>query len=182
LRSEDEAKAVAECAAGLPGRIILEQGDASDPGWCAALRERIRNTYGRLDLLVLSAAPAILPLRVEEAHYSRVQTYLQKGFALVAAPLACFLETVDESQGSVLLVSAAAIERPPGGWPHYAALKGAAEGLVRAAAADHPHVTFRIARPDRIATDLTNTPLGRMDAEEPAAVARRILDTAPIVS
>jgi NAD(P)-dependent dehydrogenase (short-subunit alcohol dehydrogenase family) len=174
-RSGDEAAAVLEASRGLPGRLILEQGDASDPQWCCAMKSRIQAELGRLDLLICNAAPAIQPLRVEEACYGRIQTYLQKGFALVGAPLTSFLELVSASEGTVLLISSAAVENPPGSWPHYVALKGAVEGLLRAAAADHPKVRFWVARPHKIETDLINTPLGRLDAEKPETVARRIL-------
>ena len=174
-RSGDEAAAVAQAGRGLPGRLIMEQGDASDPHWCSAMKGRIQAEFGRLDLLICNAAPAIQPLRVEEACYGRIQTYLQKGFALVGAPLTSFLGLVAAAQGGVLLISSAAVENPPGTWPHYVALKGAVEGLLRAAAADHPKVKFWVARPNKIETDLINTPLGRLDAEKPETVARRIL-------
>jgi NAD(P)-dependent dehydrogenase (short-subunit alcohol dehydrogenase family) len=172
-RSTDDAAAIAKASGGT---VRMEQGDASDPQWCAALRERMQAEFGGVDLLVLNAAPAILPLRVEEAHLGRIQNFVHQGFGLVAAPLASFLDLVDAAAGSVVLISAAAMERPAAAVPHYVALKGAVEGLVQAAAADHPKVRFTIARPERIATDLTNTPLGRMDAEEPATVARRLVD------
>jgi NAD(P)-dependent dehydrogenase (short-subunit alcohol dehydrogenase family) len=154
----------------------MEQGDAADPQWCAAIRERIKADFGKLDLLVLSAAPPIRPLRVEEAHFGRIQAYLQKGFALAGVPLANLLELVSASNGAVLAISSAAVEQPPALWPHYVALKSAVEGLVRGAAAEYPGVRFWIARPGKIETDLINTPLGRLDAELPATVARRILE------
>ncbi len=176
FRSRDEAAAVADIGRGLTGRLLMEQGDAADPNWCAAVRERIKADFGKLDLLVLSAAPAILPLRVEEAHFARIQAYLQKGFAVAGVPLAHLLEMVSASKGAVLFISAATVEQPPALWPHYVALKSALEGMMHAAAAEHPAVRFWIARPGKMETDLVNTPLGRLDAEQPGTVARRILE------
>jgi len=176
FRSGEDAAVVEQAGGALAGRLTMEHGDASQPQWCSQIKERLQSEFGRLDLLVLNAAPAILPLRVEMMHFARIQWYLQKGFALVGVPLSSLLDLVSASEGSVLLISSAAVENPPAVWPHYAALKGAAEGLVRAAAADHSKVRFSIARPAKIATDLINTPLGRMDAEQPSTVARRILD------
>jgi NAD(P)-dependent dehydrogenase (short-subunit alcohol dehydrogenase family) len=174
-RSGEEAEAVAQASRALPGCVVMRQGDASDPSWCSALKDQIKAEYGRLDLLICSAAPSIQPLRVEEAHYARIQTYLQKGFALVGVPLSSLLELISASEGGVLLISSAAVESAPGIWPHYVALKSAVEGLLRAVAADHPKVRFWVARPSKIETDLINTPMGRLDAEKPATVARRIL-------
>jgi NAD(P)-dependent dehydrogenase (short-subunit alcohol dehydrogenase family) len=174
-RSAEEAAALVTTSAGLPGRVIPEQGDASDPRWCAQLRERLRAEGKSVDLLILSAAPALQPLRLEETYYERIASYVEKGFALVAAPMASFLEMVSAAAGTVLLISSAAVDDPPATWPHYVALKAAAEALVRTAAVSHPRVCFRIARPGKILTDLINTPMGRVDAEDPGVAARRIL-------
>ena len=170
-QSKDAADTVAQTARGLPGTLCMVQGDASDLAWCAQQKSQLSS----LDLLVCNAAPALQSLRVEAAYFGRIQSYLQKGFALVAAPLSSFLELVDASQGSVLLISSSAVERAPAEWPHYVALKGAAEGLLRAAAAAHPKVRFFAARPRKIETGLINTPMGRADAEKPEAVAGRLL-------
>jgi NAD(P)-dependent dehydrogenase (short-subunit alcohol dehydrogenase family) len=174
-RSAGEADAVTQAGSGLPGSLEMRQADASDPQAVATLKERIKAEFGRLDLLICNAAPSIQPLRIEEACYSRIQAYLQQGFALAAAPLASLLEVVAASQGGVLMISSSAVENPPAIWPHYAALKGAVEGLARAAAAAHPKVRFWIARPNKIETDLINTPMGRLGSEKPDTVARRIL-------
>jgi NAD(P)-dependent dehydrogenase (short-subunit alcohol dehydrogenase family) len=79
------------------------------------------------------------------------------------------------AQGRVLLISSIFVEEPPKNWPHYVALKAASEGLLRTAAAAHPKVTFCIARPGKLRTDMSNTPLGWFEAEEPVAAAHQIL-------
>lgn len=174
-KSSQDAEAVCKASRDLPGRLILEQGDASDPHWCAALKGRLLAQFGGLDLLVCSAAPALQPLRLEDAYFERISAYMQKAFALVAAPLGSFLGMVSQSGGKVLLISSSAVEKPPRTWPHYVAVKSAAEGLVRTAAASHASVTFWIARPSKLLTDLINTPIGRFNAEEPASAAHRII-------
>jgi NAD(P)-dependent dehydrogenase (short-subunit alcohol dehydrogenase family) len=173
--STQAAETLLAASSGLQGRLLLEQGDAADLQWCVALKDRLRAEFRGLDLLVCGAAPALQPLRVEDVCYERVASYLQKAFALVAAPLSTFLEMVATSSGRVLLISSSAVEKPPRMWPHYVSTKCAAEGLVRSAAADNSRVTFWIARPNRILTDMTNTPVGRLNAEEAPVVARRIL-------
>jgi NAD(P)-dependent dehydrogenase (short-subunit alcohol dehydrogenase family)/acyl dehydratase len=175
-QSQEDADAVLAASRHLPGCLAMERGDASDLNWCGALKSRVAARFGRLDLLVCNAAPALQPLRIEEACYERIQAYLVQGFALVGAPLSSFLEPVSASRGSVLLISSSAVEEPPAVWPHYVALKAAAEGLVRTAAVANPEIAFWIARPGRLLTDLTDTPMGRLDAETPQSVARRILE------
>ena len=70
------------------------------------------------------------------------------------------------------------MEDPPSNWPHYVALKCAVEGLARATAAEYPKVSFCIARPAKLLTDLVNTPMGRANAENPSVAALRILSGA----
>ena len=174
-RSREEAVELLSVSRDLPGRLILEQGDAADLRWCRSLKERVRDELGPIDLLICNAAPAIQPLRVEEACYERIRAYLDEGVALVGAPLSSFLDIVSARHGCAILISSRAVETPPPHWPHYVALKAAAEGLVRAAAAHYSNVTFMIARPGKIRTDFSSTPLGLAEAEDASTVARRIL-------
>ncbi len=102
----------------LPGRLLMERGDASDLTWCVALRGRVRAELCALDLLVCNAAPAIPSLRVEEACYDRILAYIGKGLALVGAPLSALLEVVSAPAGCVLALSSSAVEEPPAAWPH----------------------------------------------------------------
>lgn len=175
-QSREDADELLAASRNLPGRLIMERGEAADLNSCIELKSRLRAELGRLDLLVCNAAPAIQSLRVEEACYDRIRDYLAKGFALAAAPLSCFLELISASGGCVLTISSSAVEEPPALWPHYVALKTAVEGLVRAVAVANPKVTFWIARPGRILTDLSDTPMGQLDAETPQSVSRRILE------
>ena len=68
----------------MPGRVVMEQGDISSPAICEALAART----GRIDLLLLSAAPPLQPMLDEEAFQSRIASYLAKGIAMIETPLA----------------------------------------------------------------------------------------------
>jgi NAD(P)-dependent dehydrogenase (short-subunit alcohol dehydrogenase family) len=175
-RSREDAEALMLASRNRPGRLLLEQGDASDLEWCRLLKRRVLKDLGRLDLLVCNAAPAIGRMKLEEAYFRRLLSYLQHGISLVGAPLSVFLVEVASVKGSVLLLSSSAVESVPRNQPQYVVLKAAAEHLVRAAAVEYPEATFWIARPSAIRTDLINTPVGWLKAEEPNVVARRILE------
>jgi len=163
--SSEDAERLKAAAEGLPGQILLVQGDAKDPVTCCEIRQQVLAAHGRLDWLVCSAVPSLRPLRIEAA-------------ALALAPLTSFLDLLSESGGSVLLISSSLVEDPPAIWPHYVALKCAIEGLARVAAAEYPKVSFCIARPTKLNTDIVNTPLGRSKAENPSTAALRILSEA----
>jgi len=121
-------------------------------------------------MLLLSAAPPLQPMLDEEAFQSRIASYLAKGLAMIETPLAAFLPVTRR----VLLISSSAVENPPRIWPHYVRLKNEAENLIKASAAANPAVGYFIARPQKILTDMVNTPMGRLGAEDPAAVAREL--------
>ncbi len=174
-QSDEDARSVLLAAEGLSGRLELIRGDATDVAWCESVMQRIGNA-GALDLLICSAAPSIHPFHVQSAYLERIQSYLQKGFALVSTPLCTFLGMVSQASGAVLLISSVAVQEPVPNWPHYVAMKAAVEGLVRSAALEYPTISFWIARPNKVRTDLTDTPLGRLNAEDPSEVAARLIN------
>jgi NAD(P)-dependent dehydrogenase (short-subunit alcohol dehydrogenase family) len=174
-RGAEDGCRLLERARGLPGEIVLEQGDASDQKWCHGLKARVAESYGTLDFLICNAAPAIQPMRLEGAFAERIAAYLARGFALAAIPLMTFLDHLSAAGGSVLLISSSAVEDPPATMPHFVAMKCAVEGFGRTAAAAHPKTEFWIARPGPLRTDLTNTVAGHDNAEAPDTAARRIL-------
>jgi NAD(P)-dependent dehydrogenase (short-subunit alcohol dehydrogenase family) len=180
--SSEDAERLRDAAAGLSGKIIPSQCDASDPAACREIRQEVLTQHGRVDWLICSAIPSLQALRIEPAAFERIDRFTRQGFALVLAPLTSFLDLLSDSGGSVLLVSSQSVEDPPPIWPHYVALKCAVEGLTRVAAREYPKVSFCIARPTKLLTDLVNTPMGRSKAETPETAAARILSEAAIAA
>lgn len=150
--------------------IELVQGDATDPAWCAAQAAR------PVDILICSAFPALLPLWVEPSALDRMTAFMHQAWALTATPLAHFAGGLAEREGTLLLVSTSAVETIVPDWPHYTAAKYAAEGLTRAVAAENPGLQTLIARPPKLWTDLTNTPLGRHGATPIEKVAAAMVE------
>ena len=156
-------------------RITWAAGDAADAEWLSNLRDRIRVEHGRLDLLLCNAFPAIPSLRLEINALRRIEEYLNRATALVLAPLCAFLELLNESQGCAVVVSSMAVEQPVREWPHYVAAKKAVEGLARVAPLQYPRTSSLIVRPERLLTEMSNTPLGRRNALPPAQMAQQIV-------
>jgi len=160
---------------GAPGKIVLVQGDASDAASCAGIRDRIVRDYGRLDVLVCNACPALLPLWIEPESVERIQEHIARSIGLALTPLAALAELLSASAGWNVLISSVAVKKPVAEWPHYVAAKAALEGLMATVAIEYPELKCVIVRPSRLITDLTNTPLGRKGAIAPAAVAARLV-------
>jgi NAD(P)-dependent dehydrogenase (short-subunit alcohol dehydrogenase family) len=163
---------------GLPqevlARISTEAADASDEQALGALSARIRDRFGRLDFLICSAFPAIPSLRLEENATDRIRAYLARSTDLVLAPLCAFLPMLNESKGCTVIVSSVAVEKPVRDWPHYVAAKNAVEGLGLVAPLQYPDTGCLLIRPDKLLTDMTNTPMGRQNAASPLAYAAQI--------
>ncbi len=157
-------------------RISMETGDAGDHDWLSKLRDRVRVEYGRLDFLVCNAFPAIPALRLELNALPRIQEYIGRATALVLTPLCGFLELLNESGGCAVIVSSMAVEQPVREWPHYIAAKNGIEGLARIAPLQYPRIAALIVRPERLLTEMANTPMGRRNALPPQYMAAQIVE------
>jgi NAD(P)-dependent dehydrogenase (short-subunit alcohol dehydrogenase family) len=138
------------------------------------LRERVSTEHSRLDFLICNASPPILPLRLEPNAAGRIGAYINLAVAQTLAPLSEFLELLNQSNGCAVIISSAAVDHPVREWPHYIAAKQAVEALGRVAVLQYPCVRTMIVRPQKLLTDLTNTPMGRLGAASPWLVASRI--------
>jgi NAD(P)-dependent dehydrogenase (short-subunit alcohol dehydrogenase family) len=161
---------------GDAGDERAQAGDASDSATLQRLRDRVLAERRRMDILICNASPPLLPLRLEPNGFNRIADYINRAVSLTLAPLCTFLEVLNERSGIAVIVSSAAVESPAGEWPHYLAAKQASEMLARVASLQYPRVATLILRPRKMLTALTNTPLGRLDAQPPELVAERLAE------
>ncbi len=153
-----------------------EVGDATDPDVLLRLRERLLKEHGRLDFLIANACPPIPSLRMEPNSIQRIREYLDTATSITLSPLCVFLEPLNISGGSCVVISSAAVENPVRDWPHYIAAKQSVEMLARVGVMQHPRVRLVIARPPKLLTALTNTPMGRRGALLPEVFAGRVVE------
>lgn len=172
--SQAEAHTLAASLADAPGKLLLLSGDGADLDWCAMANERILRDYGRLDILICNASPALVPLWLDPNALPRIHEFVAQSVALVSVPLAMFSAALAAQQGRAIVISSAAVTAPPVEWPHYVAAKCAIEGLTQVAAREYPAAHFAIVRPPRLQTDLTSTPAGYHSALPPEVVAAAI--------
>jgi NAD(P)-dependent dehydrogenase (short-subunit alcohol dehydrogenase family)/acyl dehydratase len=151
-----------------------EVGDVGDPEALRRLRERVLKDRERLDFLVCNACPPVLPLRLEPSTVERISAYVDVAVSLTLAPLAEFLELLNRSEGCVVVISSIYVGQLVKEFPHYIAAKHAVEALARVASLQYRRVRTLIVRPRKMLTAMTNTPMGRLNAEPPHLIANRI--------
>lgn len=160
-------------------RITVWEGDIRNTECLSALAEMISRNFQRLDLAFFSAFPAIPSLRLEPSARERVLEYIGRATDLVLAPLCELIPQLSKCNGCAVLISSAAVESPVRDWPHYVAAKTAAESIFRIAPMQFPEISALIVRPERLLTEMTNTPMGRQGATSPLLLARQITEVLP---
>jgi NAD(P)-dependent dehydrogenase (short-subunit alcohol dehydrogenase family) len=69
-----------------------------------------------------------------------------------------------------------AVEQPVREWPHYVAAKRAVEAFATVAPLQYPQTSALIVRPEKLLTEMTNTPMGRQKAAPPGQMANEIVE------
>jgi NAD(P)-dependent dehydrogenase (short-subunit alcohol dehydrogenase family) len=154
----------------------VERGDAADPEISTQLRERILRKHGRLDYLICNASPPLLPLTLERNGANRIAAFIQSTIALTLFPLCELSDLLQRSDACLVIISSVAAESPVKEWPHYVAAKRAIEALGSVAVLQHPSLRTLIVRPEKLMTNLTNTPMGHVNAGSPKELARRLAE------
>jgi NAD(P)-dependent dehydrogenase (short-subunit alcohol dehydrogenase family) len=156
-----------------PKRIRLLQFDASDPEQARRAFANLRREAGALDGVILCAAPPLQETALHPEASRATLRFVEASLAMTLVPLAEALQLLAPG-GWLVLMSSWALEDPPEAWPHYVLAKAAIEAAA-AYCARHAGVGVLVVRPPRMWTHSTNTPLARIDAAAPEAVASGIV-------
>ncbi|MFF8916079.1 SDR family oxidoreductase [Streptomyces sp. NPDC015032] len=147
--------------------------DAQDHEQMSAGVEVLAETGIRLDGLVLSAGPAVLPSGLHLDTVDSFVAFVDTSLTVALRPLAAALPLLKDDAWIVLL-SSGAVEDMPARYPQYYVGKTAVEALGRFCAARHG-VRVLLARAPRMWTDLSNGPLGGQGTVPTAQVASAIV-------
>lgn len=151
-------------------------GDAADPAAMDRLIGRVHAEGHEVNILICNACPPIVPLRIEDNARERIAGYLDRAARMVLTPMSAFLPALERNGGHLIVISSSAVLSPVREWPHYGAAKAGVEMLAQVAAQQYPNVRVLIVRPEKLLTDLVGTPVGRLGASSPAALASQVLD------
>jgi NAD(P)-dependent dehydrogenase (short-subunit alcohol dehydrogenase family) len=175
-RSEAQARAVADELRAI-GDPLLLGANLADEAETRRFADAVLKRFGRVDLLVHSAVPAIRRADYLGQSTSDVVGYVSQALALAAEPTRALADTLRATAGStVVSISSVYARDPPAGFAHYAAAKGALESFTIALAKELTEVAFLILRPPRLTPDVGEggaTPsVAAWAATSPADVAR----------
>lgn len=176
LSSRDEAEALAEALKDAPGQVLLLQGDARQSSWCEGARQQLLERFHRLDILVCNACTPPVSYGFSARSLAIMQRYVNENLTLTTTPLSAFLDTLAAHDGTVVGVSSSIVESDARDWPHYKSLKLSVETLLQSAAAEHRTMSFILARPPEMLTDMSNTPLRAARAVRPETVAGHVVE------
>ena len=174
--SRSPVKWASELESEFSKRIETVQVDVSDSAALTTVRESIESQHGRLDFLICNAFPPIPALRLEENALGRLRNYISDSLDLVLGPMCIFLDSLNASGGTLLVISSSAVTSPVRDWPHYVAAKSAIESLAKVAQLQFDKIKTLVFRPERMMTDMTNTPTGRINADNPSRVAHFLVE------
>jgi NAD(P)-dependent dehydrogenase (short-subunit alcohol dehydrogenase family)/acyl dehydratase len=154
-------------------RIRLVQFDAEDAEETRTAFEALRAEAPILDGVIFCAAPPLYETALHPAASDATLRFVRSSLAMTLVPLAEALQVL-APDGWLVLVSSSGLDDPPEGWPHYAMAKAALEGAA-AYCERRTGAHVLVARPPRMWTDSTNTPLGRFGAVPKEQVAAAIV-------
>jgi NAD(P)-dependent dehydrogenase (short-subunit alcohol dehydrogenase family) len=154
-------------------RIRLLQFDAGDVEQARAAFEAVRAEAGVVDTIVLNAAPPQYDAALQPGASGAALRFLEQALAMIVVPLAEGLPLLSP-QGSLVIMSSAALDDPPATWPHYVIAKAAAEEAA-AYCSRHTSARVLVVRAPKMWTDATNTPMGKFGAVPKEQVAAAII-------
>jgi len=179
--SADAARAAADELRALGHRVELFQADLAQPEWIEALFARVRDVFGRLDILVNNAARyERTPIDTLTAEQWDAQMALDA--RAPALCIRCALPLMPAGSAVVNITDVSA-DRPWGGYVAYCAAKAALQAVTRAAARALAPRSIRVNAvapgailwqdepPDHRQAVLRHVPLGRTGTSDDVAQA-----------
>lgn len=146
--------------------VLLDAGDDDSlrTGLSALAEEGVR-----LDGLVLSAGPAVLPASLHPDTVDTMRAFVDTSLTVALRPLAAAMRLLVPG-GWIVILSSGAVRDVPEQLPQYLIAKSALEALGRYCA-EHHGLRVLLVRAPRMWTDLTNGPLGGRGTVPTAQVA-----------
>lgn len=188
--SHQQAQTVVESISAAKGSAQAFAADLSDPAATTNMVDNIIDDFGRLDVIVHGASPAIRSANVVELNYSDFDKYLKVylGGALSLASRATAKMKENGFGRFIFMGTSAIMDVPPVGWAAYLAAKESLWGLAKSMSVElgPSGITTNMVSPSLTVTDLTaDIPIRVKEVEARRSPMRRLAsvqDTAELVA
>jgi len=155
LSSEGNAVEVDREISHYGGNSWSIRADLGDDTDCRRIKEHLTKEFSSLDLLIHNASPVIGAKSFTEQTPDELIEFVSYSTNLISR-LTFYSISIMKPGGLMMLISSAYAKHPEPQFAHYAAAKGAAEGLMRGLAKEYRKLRFLVVRPPRMLTDQTN--------------------------
>ena len=179
-RRKDRLDETARLANAAPPRTLIVPTDVTDPASIVALFTKVKETYGRIDLLFNNAGTSTRGIPFEDLTYEQwmnvVQTNLTGSF-LCAQHAFRMMKEQDPQGGRIINNGSVSAHVPRRNSTPYVATKHALTGLTRSLSLDGRHLDIACGQIDigNAATERnTDTSVGRLQASGKVEAEARI--------
>lgn len=157
--SHADAEAVQKDAEALGAKVVIVQGDVSQPGDIAAIYKAVDDSFGRIDVLINNAGIVGTTAKLTEIDHARLVQIMNVNVigAMLVAKEAVIRMQAQGTGGAIINISSAAARLGSGNqYLDYAASKGAIDTFTKGLADEVASDNIRVMsiRPGIIATDI----------------------------
>ena len=157
--SHADAEAVQKDAEALGAKVVIVQGDVSQPGDIAAIYKAVDDSFGRIDVLINNAGIVGTTAKLTEIDHARLVQIMNVNVigAMLDAKEAVIRMQAQGTGGAIINISSAAARLGSGNqYLDYAASKGAIDTFTKGLADEVASDNIRVMsiRPGIIATDI----------------------------
>lgn len=151
--------------------------DTSDGNACADLHKHLKAKYEAIDTMYLCAALAPHNIELYRETYTVFEAYITQSLRLFYYPFFTFLDLIRPNGQIGIFSSVALLDRQTNHkMVEYLCAKSVIENIVESVSCGERKypLKFYMIRPPKMLTEMNNTPTGRMNAADPADIAKAI--------
>lgn len=162
----------------ISDKVELIRGDMGSCDDCERLKNYLADKYGSIDTLVLCAAYPTKNLDFSIEMYENIEEYLDKGMRIFYYPFYS-LQTLISNNGELIALSSIAVKNKKDAYKmlDYICVKSMIENVMECEYYKNikSEKKYYIVRPPKMLTEMNNTPIGRINAKNPAIIADGII-------
>lgn len=177
-KSNNSAKCLEKKIQDLGLELDLDVGNITSKNYLEYLKKKVKKKYGKIDILILNAFEPIHGKAIAYSAKNKIDKNIEKNLEYIAQPYECFIDMLQESNGTVVLVSSVLVN-DESSQEVFKQMKQQAEKYIVNEKSENSKICMVIARPGMMRTDMRNTPIELENSIAPEQVAGNIINALP---